>query len=52
MIILGGIFKLKKMCQKRLFIQPGYSCSMQKTVPKNYEYSKNEAILKIDKNGQ
>ena len=33
-------------------MQPGYSCSMQKTVPKNYEYSKNEAILKIDKNGQ
>ena len=52
MIILAGIFKLKKKCQKRLFMQPDYSCPMQKTAPKNYEYSKNEAILKIDKNGQ
>ena len=29
-----------------------YSCSMQKTAPKNNEYWKNETIFKLEKNDQ
>ena len=43
--------KIEKKVPKTT-LQPDFSCSMQKTVPKNNEYSKNEAIFKIDKNGQ
>ena len=47
----GSKIKIAKKVPKTT-LQPDYSCSMQKTAPKNDEYSKNEAILKIDKNGQ
>ena len=32
---------------RRLILQEHYSCSVQKTAPKNTNYSRNEAILKI-----
>ena len=47
----GSKIKIAKKVPKTT-LHPDYSCSMQKTAPKNDEYSKNEAILKIDKNGQ
>ena len=50
-ITLGQKLKLQKKVPKTT-LNPEYSRSMQKTVPKNNECSKNEAILKIDKNGQ
>ena len=43
--------KIEKKLPKTT-LQPDSSCSMQKTVSKNNEYSKDEAIFKIDKNGQ
>ena len=46
----GSNLKLQKKCQKPL--NPDYSCSMQKTAPRNDEYSTNGAILKTAKNGQ
>ena len=33
-------------------LQPVYSCCMQKRAAENNEWLKNEAILKIDENGQ
>ena len=53
MINLGGIFELKKNSkrQKRLS-NPITVVLCKKTSPKNNEYWKNEAILKIHKNGQ
>ena len=32
---------------RKLILQEHYSCSVQKTAPKNTKYSRNEAILKI-----
>ena len=45
-----GKLKLQKVSKTAL--NPDDSCSMPKTPPKNNEFWKNEAILKIDKNGQ
>ena len=36
---------------RKAAVEAHYSCIMQKTAPKNSEYSKNETILKIGKNG-
>ena len=36
---------------RKTFLQTLWSSSMQKTAPKNSEYSKNESILKVAKNG-
>ena len=36
---------------RQTIVQTHSSCSMQKTAPKNSEYSKNESILKMAKNG-
>ena len=36
---------------RKTAVEAHYSCIVQKTVPKNSQYSKNEAILKIGKNG-
>ena len=36
---------------RKTFLQTHYSCSMQKTAPKNSLYSRNESILKMAKNG-
>ena len=36
---------------RKAAVEALYSCIVQKTVPKNSYYSKNETILKISKNG-
>ena len=36
---------------RKAAVESLYSCIVQKTVPKNSYYSKNETILKISKNG-
>ena len=47
----GSKIKIPKKVRKTTF-QPGYSCSMQKAAPRKNEYWKNEAVFRIDKNGQ
>ena len=37
---------------RKTFLQTHSSCSMQKTAPKISQYSKNESILKMTKNGR
>ena len=51
MITLGEKLKLQKKVPKTT-LNLDYSCPIQKTAPKNDDYSKNESILKIDNNGQ
>ena len=46
----GSKIKIVKSMRKAA-VEAHYSCIMQKTGPKNSEYSKNETILKIGKNG-
>ena len=36
---------------RKTAVEAHYSCIMQKTAPKKSQYSKNETILKIGKNG-
>ena len=50
----NGQFGLKIKYAKNMrktFLQTHSSCSMQKTALKNSQYSKNESILKMAKNG-
>ena len=47
----GSKIKIAKKVPKAT-LEPGYSCSMQKTALKSNDESKNEAILKLEKNGQ
>ena len=42
----GSKFKIPKNMSKSI-LQIIYSCSVQKTAPKNTKYSRNESILKI-----
>ena len=42
----GSKFKVPKNMSKSI-LQIIYSCSVQKTIPKNTKYSRNESILKI-----
>ena len=48
---LGSKLKTAKKVPKTT-PESDYSCSMQKTAPKNHEYWKNETIFKLEKNGQ
>ena len=43
----GSKIKILKNMSKSI-LQIIYSCSVQKTAPKNIKYSRNESILKID----
>ena len=43
----GSKIKILKTISKSI-LQIIYSCSVQKTAPKNTKYSRNESILKID----
>ena len=44
--IFGVFIKIPKNVSKSI-LQIIYSCSVQKTAPKNTKYSRNESILKI-----
>ena len=48
---IGSKIKITKKVQETT-PESDYSCSMQKTAPKNNEYWKNETIFKLEKNGQ